>query len=85
MKIWSRSGMLRSVLAQTSVPVYSAAWSPDSSAVLYTQGRSLVIKPLNPSAKTEQWKAHDGIILQVDWNAINNTIVSCGEDRRYKV
>ena len=31
--------------------VYSADWSPDSDAVLYTVGQTLVIKPLAPHAK----------------------------------
>ena len=29
-KIWSRSGMLRSTLATNNSPVYALAWSPDS-------------------------------------------------------
>ena len=32
-KIWSRSGMLRSTLVQSASPVYALAWSPDSSQV----------------------------------------------------
>lgn len=84
-KIWSKSGMLRSPLAATGVPVYNAAWSPQSDHVLYTAGDQLVIKPLQPTAKTEQWKAHDGVILVVDWSPVNNQIVSGGEDRKYKV
>ena len=43
-KIWSRSGMLRSTLATTSSPVYSVAWSPDSQQVLYSSGLTLTIK-----------------------------------------
>ena len=66
-------------------PVYSTSWSPDSDQVLYTSGKSLVIKPLQPSAKQLHWKAHDGVILTVDWSAANNTIISGGEDRKYKV
>ena len=31
------------------------------------------------------WKAHDGIVTKVDWNPINNRIVSGGEDRFYRV
>lgn len=84
-KIWSRSGMLRSVLAQNAIPVYSGAWSPDNEQVLYTSGKSLIIKPLQPSMKLNQWKAHDGIVLAVDWNAGNGLIISGGEDRKYKV
>lgn len=84
-KVWSRSGMLRSQLATGGVPVYSAAWSPDSDAVVYTNAKQLTVKPLQPTAKVEQWKAHDGVILQVDWNPVNAKIVSGGEDRKYKV
>ena len=32
-----------------------------------------------------KWKAHDGIILKVDWNSVNNLIISGGEDCKYKV
>lgn len=32
-----------------------------------------------------QWKAHDGLVLKVDWNHTNNLILSCGEDCKYKV
>ena len=52
-KIWSRAGMLRSSLAQLPVPVYSAAWSPNSDSVVHTNGKSLVIKPLQPASKPE--------------------------------
>ena len=32
-----------------------------------------------------QWKAHDGVVLKVDWNSSNHLILSCGEDCKYKV
>ncbi|XP_028275364.1 intraflagellar transport protein 80 homolog [Parambassis ranga] len=84
-KIWSRSGMLRSVIASQGSPVYSVAWGPDSDRILYTSGRQLIIKPLQPSAKVIQWKAHDGVIMKVDWNSVNDLILSGGEDCKYKV
>ncbi|XP_039865207.1 intraflagellar transport protein 80 homolog isoform X2 [Simochromis diagramma] len=84
-KIWSKSGMLRSTLASQGSPVYSVAWGPDSDRILYTSGRQLIIKPLQPSAKIIQWKAHDGVILKVDWNSVNDLILSGGEDCKYKV
>uniref|UniRef100_A0A667YLZ0 Intraflagellar transport 80 homolog (Chlamydomonas) n=1 Tax=Myripristis murdjan TaxID=586833 RepID=A0A667YLZ0_9TELE len=84
-KIWSKSGMLRSTLAQQGSPVYSVAWGPDSDRILYTSGRQLVIKPLQPSAKVIQWRSHDGVILKVDWNSVNDLILSGGEDCKYKV
>ncbi|XP_063194908.1 intraflagellar transport protein 80 homolog isoform X4 [Chroicocephalus ridibundus] len=84
-KIWSKSGMLRSTLAQQGTPVYSVAWGPDSEKVLYTSGKQLIIKPLQPNAKVLQWKAHDGLILKTDWNSVNDLILSAGEDCKYKV
>ncbi|KAG7215614.1 hypothetical protein INR49_022140 [Caranx melampygus] len=84
-KIWSKSGMLRSTLASQGFPVYSVAWGPDSDRILYTSGRQLAIKPLQPSAKVIQWKAHDEVVLKVDWNSVNDLIVSGGEDCKYKV
>ncbi|XP_070399693.1 intraflagellar transport protein 80 homolog isoform X2 [Nothobranchius furzeri] len=84
-KIWSKSGMQRSTLANEGSPVYSVAWSPDSDRILYTSGRQLVVKPLQPSAKVTQWKAHDGIILKVDWNSVSDLILSGGEDCKFKV
>ena len=65
--------------------MYAASWSPDSNQVLYASGKSLIIKPLQPSTKPSQWKAHDGIILAVDWNITGGLIISGGEDRKYKV
>ncbi|KAI9344345.1 WD40-repeat-containing domain protein [Obelidium mucronatum] len=85
LKIWSRTGMLRSGLVSSGYPIYSVAWSPDNDSVLYTNGRNLVIKPIQPASKPILWKAHDGVILKVDWNMATNLIVSGGEDCRYKV
>uniref|UniRef100_A0A672GGX2 Uncharacterized protein n=1 Tax=Salarias fasciatus TaxID=181472 RepID=A0A672GGX2_SALFA len=84
-KIWSKSGMLRSTLVSQGSPVYSVAWGPNSDRILYTSGRQLIIKPLQPSAKVVQWKAHDGVVLKVDWNSVNDLILSGGEDCKYKV
>ncbi|KAL0592749.1 Intraflagellar transport protein 80-like protein, partial [Plecturocebus cupreus] len=38
----------------TGTPVYSVAWGPDSENVLYTAGKQLIIKPLQPNAKVLQ-------------------------------
>ena len=83
-KVWSKSAMLRSTLATTAQPVYSASWGPEE-RVLYATGHDLVVKPLQPNAKTEQWKAHDGVVLAVDWSLSSNRIVSGAEDFKYKV
>ena len=65
--------------------VYGVAWGPDSDQVLFTNGKQLVIKSLQANAKPSMWKAHEGVILQVDWNPVNNLILSGGEDCTYKV
>lgn len=84
-KIWSRSGMLRSTLAQNGQPVYALCWSPDSQSILYASGGLLTIKALAPNSKPLQWKAHEALILCCDWSATNGKIVSGGEDCRYRV
>ena len=85
-KIWSKLGVLRSKLAENPTPVYSLAWSPDENYMLYTCGKNLAIKPIFKSGnKTLTWKAHDEIVLCVDWNFSNKLIISGGEDKKYKL
>ena len=85
-KIWSKLGVLRSKLAENPTPVYSLAWSPDENYMLYTCGKNLAIKPIFKSGnKTLAWKAHDEIVLCVDWNFSNKLIISGGEDKKYKL
>ena len=77
--------MLRSTIAIASYPVYSAAWGPDSYAVVYSCGKDLSIVPLQSGSKKLVWQAHDRAILKVDWSSVNDLIISGGEDCRYKV
>ena len=44
-----------------------------------------MIRPLTPSSKQTMWKAHDACVLSAEWNAVNNLIVSGGEDCKYRV
>jgi len=86
LKIWSKVGVLRTPLVQTDKPIYSVCWSPESDSVLYSTEKNICIKPhLTGGSKQVQWKAHEGLVLKVDWNASNNLIISCGEDCRYKI
>ncbi|KAA0196998.1 hypothetical protein HAZT_HAZT008351 [Hyalella azteca] len=77
--------MLRFSLSKSSGFVYSAAWSPESDAVLYTSGTALVIEPLTANTKPKQWEAHEALVLKVAWNPNTGLIVSWGGDKRYKV
>jgi intraflagellar transport protein 80 len=84
-KIWSRTGMLRSTLAQNETPVYCICWASDSDQLCYSTGNSIVVRSVQSNAKQQTWRAHEGVVLKVDWSAINNLIVSGGEDCKYKV
>ncbi|XP_043253953.1 intraflagellar transport protein 80 homolog [Colletes gigas] len=84
-KVWSRSGMLRSVIVRGTLPILSAVWSPDCMTVLYSQGAHLTFQSLNSNSKPRKLLAHDGLILVLCWNHTHGLIVSGGEDCRYKV
>lgn len=80
LKIWSRNGSLRTNLVQNNTkPIYSLAWSPESDAVLYCSDKFITLKPMSANQqKGTQWKAHEGLVLKIDWCPTNNLIVSCG-------
>uniref|UniRef100_A0A0N5A873 Intraflagellar transport protein 80 homolog n=1 Tax=Syphacia muris TaxID=451379 RepID=A0A0N5A873_9BILA len=84
-KMWSRNGMLRSNIAQSSSSVYSVAWSSDNSQIIYCSREYCFIKPLKSQANTSKWKAHDGVVLCLDWSRNTDLIISGGEDCKYKV
>jgi len=79
-KIWSRSGNLRSVLASTGNSVYCCCWGPDDDQVAIGCGKTIMVKTVQVNRKNLQWNAHEGIVTCVDWNITNQNIVSGGED-----
>lgn len=53
---------------------------------MYSSDKSIFVKPISANqSKQLQWKAHEGLVLKVDWSPSNNCIVSAGEDCKYKV
>jgi intraflagellar transport protein 80 len=84
-KIWSRSGMLRSTLTQMPRAVYSVCWSPDCEHLLFASGNKIHLKSIQAGQKQVEWKAHEGIVTAIDWSYVNNTILSAGEDCRYNI
>lgn len=84
-KVWSRSGMLRSVIATSAKPVYSVCWGADNEMILYATGRDLIIQSVQADRRQLKWKAHDGVVMKAAWNPVNGLIVSGGEDCMYKV
>ncbi|CAM9542315.1 unnamed protein product, partial [Ectocarpus sp. 12 AP-2014] len=83
-KIWSRSGNLRSTLMQTGHSLYALAWSPDSESVVVGAGRDLAIKGVQAGRKQLRWPAHEGLVIAVDWNMVNDLLLSGGEDCSYR-
>lgn len=50
-KVWSRSGMLRSTVVQNEGLIRAACWSPKSDSIAYCQGSFIAIKPLAANSK----------------------------------
>lgn len=51
LKVWSRTGMLRSTVVQNEGPIRCACWSALSDAVAYVQAGFVAIKPLSAKSK----------------------------------
>ena len=86
LKTWSKQAELRNSLVKDSTPIYSIKWNHDASFILYSTEKTLNILPvLKGGMKPLKWRAHDELILCVDWNHANKLIISGGEDRKYKV
>lgn len=50
-KIWSRSGMLRSTVIQSDEPIRCARWAPNSTSIVFCQGSHISVKPLAANSK----------------------------------
>ncbi|CAK5075732.1 unnamed protein product [Meloidogyne enterolobii] len=84
-KIWSKNGMLRSVLAQIGKPIYSLDWNGDCSKLVYCAGDECFIKQLNVQSSPIKWRAHTGLVTCLSWSAVNDQILTGGEDCRYRL
>lgn len=84
-KVWSRGGQLRSTVANTGKCIYALCWSPENERLLFTSSKDLIIKSIHSTSKLTQWKAHDSLVLCVDWNPLSGLIISGSEDGKYKV
>lgn len=66
-------------------PVYTVAWGPDNDMLLFSSGRELMVKSVQVDRSQLKWTAHEGVVMQADWNPVNSLIVSAGEDCKFKV
>ena len=83
-KLWSRSGMLRSEIAKTESPAYAVAWSPDSTELVYGNGKNIVFKNIKPGVNDITIKASDvGVITVLSWSSTENLVLAAGEDCRF--
>lgn len=86
LKVWSKSGNLRSTPVKTGHAIYAVAVGPTGEELCYVNEKKLCIEGVGERKSTPQsWVAHEATILCVSWNAVSNRIVSGGEDCRYKV
>lgn len=84
-KIFSRTGLLRSTVVQNEGLIVCARWSPNSTTIAYCQGNAVALKPLAANSKLMKWQAHDGLVLAISWSPNSELIASAGEDTRYKI
>ena len=86
-KTWSKQAELRNHLVKDlKSPIYSAKWNYDATFIIYCSGKYVYIEPvLKSNSKSIKFKAHDELVLCLDWNQNNKTIISGGEDRKYKI
>lgn len=50
-KVWSRGGALRSLVVNSSKPIYGVCWSPENDFLLYCSDKMLTILPTLPGSK----------------------------------
>ena len=87
-KLWSRTGNLRSNLASFRRPVHSLSWGGNISSVVVANGNQLCILRTQTKGERIQWEAQPkekGEVLAVDWNGQTNKILCGGEDHCYRI
>ena len=85
-KLWSRSGMLRSELAKSDSLVYSISWSLDNLVIALGSAKIITFKSVKPGIKDTVVQGSDsGAVILLKWSMQENLLLSAGEDCRYIV
>lgn len=86
-KTWSKNLELRNhLIKDLRSSIYCAKWNNDATVVIFCSGNYIYIEPiLKGNSKSIKFKAHEELVLCIDWNKNNKTIISGGEDRKYKI
>ena len=60
-------------------------FTSDQKQVVFASGKFVHVKALQPVDPSNQWKAHDALVMSVAVDQVCGTIVSVGEDCKYKL
>lgn len=80
-KIWSRTGILRSTLASCGSAVTSINWDSTGKYIMFSSGGNITIRSASFKQDQTQFRAHRRLITCSDWNRVTNEILTGGEDR----
>lgn len=85
-KLWSKSGMLRSEIFKSDSPIYSFEWSSDSQNIVLSGSRVVTIKSIKPGNKDVVCKICDfGVALLTKWSRLEDIFFVASEDCRVSV
>ena len=84
-KIWSRTGILRSTLASCGSAVTTLNWDSTGKYIMFSSGGNVTIRSASFKQDQTQFRAHRRLITCSDWNRVTNEILTGGEDRCAKL
>ena len=85
-KLWSKSGMLRSEIFKSDSPIYSFEWSSDSQNIVLSGSKIVTIKSIKPGNKDIICKICDfGVALLTKWSKLEDIFFVCTEDCRFSI
>jgi len=80
-KIWSRTGSLRSTLASCGSAVTTLNWDSTGKYIMFSSGGNVTLRSASFKQDQIQFRAQRRLITCSDWNRLNNEILTGGEDR----
>lgn len=80
-KIWSRTGILRSTLASCGSAITTLNWDSTGKYIMFTNAGFVTVRSASFKQDQTQFHAHRRLITCSDWNKITNEILTGGEDR----
>lgn len=79
-KIWSRTGILRSTLASCGSAITTLNWDSTGKYLMYSSGGNVTIRSASFKQDQVQIRAHRRLIVCSDWSRASNEIITGGED-----